>query len=101
MQGYLFRLIDRAVNKGQENNTIGRYSITLQHGNVYVYHIYKNVPHKKFFDHKMHIATITIVPHKSVTTEHVHNSISRKESSTIIETINNFYSEFDLNNLTI
>ena len=101
MQGYLFRLIYRALNEGQENNTIGKYSISPQHGNVYVYHIYKTIPHKKFFDSKNHIATITIVPHLSVTTEHVSGNISRKESETIIETINNLYSEFDLNNETI
>lgn len=98
---YLNRLIDRAVNEDQENNTIGRYSISPQHGNVYVYHIYKEIPHKKFFNHKVHLATITIVPHLSVTTEHVSGNITRKESETIIETINNLYSEFDLNNKTI
>ena len=99
---YLERLIDRALNEEQENNQIGRYSITPQHGsNCYVYHIYKTIPHKKFFDHKVHLATITIVPNLRVTTEHVSGNINRKESSIIIDTINNLYHNLDLNNETI
>ena len=63
---YLNKLIDRAVNEDQENNKIGKYSISPQHGNVYVYNIYKEKFHKRFYDYKEHIATITIVPNLSV-----------------------------------
>lgn len=40
---YLYKLIDRAtINKLFENNYVGKYRITPQHGsNMLVYHIYK------------------------------------------------------------
>jgi hypothetical protein len=58
--GYLSRLIDKAVNNDQENNKIGKYKIEPQHGNVYVYNIYKEVYSPRFHDYFEHLATVTI-----------------------------------------
>jgi hypothetical protein len=60
---YLERLIEQATDKDLdlENNKIGKYTITPQHGSdIYVWHIYKEVPHKRFHSHNVHISTITV-----------------------------------------
>jgi len=64
---YLHRLIERATDTSLdlENNKIGKYRITPQHGNVYVYHIYKDDKRNR----ENHICTITIDPYIRVDIE--------------------------------
>lgn len=94
---YLEKLIERATdgNLDLENNQIGNYRITPQHGNVYKYIIYKDGAKNKWYPKKkwdnQHVSTITIDFNK-VDVEVDSDYLSRTEISNIIDVINNLYS---------
>ena len=102
--GYLGKLIERATdtNLTLENNQIGNYSITPQHG-VYiaVYHIYKDncnviwTKSKRRYNNQ-HVATITIGFSK-VDININKDYLRPIEIDQIINTINNLYPKFDIN----
>lgn len=58
MNGYLRRLVDRATsNKELENNKIGKYSITPQHGkDLFQYIVNRDIG----WFNKIHLCTISI-----------------------------------------
>jgi uncharacterized pyridoxamine 5'-phosphate oxidase family protein len=94
---YLERLIERATdtNLDLENNRIGNYSITPQHGNVYVYIIYKHntKPHysntKKRYNN-VHVCTITI-DFSTVEVEVNADYLTSKDISNIQDAVNHAY----------
>jgi hypothetical protein len=104
MTSYLARLIDRATDGDLdlENNQIGNYRITPQHGALLnVYHIYKdncreiNSPSGRKVNNA-HVATINI-DFFSVDIELNTDYLTIKEMENIIDCINNLYSEHDIN----
>ncbi len=87
--GYLERLIERAIdtNLDLENNQIGNYKITPQHGrDLVIYHLYKD---------GTHISTIMIVDNKVNIS--VSRDISVNEVEQIRNTLTNLYSSFVIN----
>ena len=95
---YLEKLIDRATDTSLnlENNRIGNYEITPQHGSdISVYHIYKYGVYKyagnsRDFSRKEHACTITIDT-LSVDIEVDADYLTRKEISDIIDVIYSIY----------
>ena len=86
---YLFKLIDRATSSNLfENNQIGNYKISPQHGinELYIYNIYKN---------NNHISTITIDGLLKSIEAQVVKDLSIKEIETINDFIFKFYSDFN------
>ena len=93
---YLERLIERATDTSLdlENNQIGNYRITPQHGNVSVYHIYKdnakpNYKTNRRYDN-IHVCTITI-DFDRVDIEVNSDYLKPNEIDNIINTVNNLY----------
>lgn len=85
---YLNRLITRATdtNLKLENNKIGAYRITPQHGSVYVYHIYKET------DIDRHICTIVITSEGETSIIHINNyDCTGKELVEIHSTLKEIY----------
>jgi translation initiation factor IF-3 len=104
---YLEKLIDRATDTSLnlENNRIGNYEITPQHGNVAVYHIYKYGAYKyasgrRDYSKKEHVCTITIDTAR-VDIEIDADYLTRKEISDIIDVINNLYDGKNINTKNI
>lgn len=105
---YLEKLIERATDTtlDLENNRIGNYEITPQHGNVAVYHIYKYgatyLPTGRKYPYydKTHVCTITIGFNR-VDIEVDKDYLRPKEISNIIDVINNIYDTFDVNTKSI
>lgn len=74
---HLYKLIDRATDKeiNLENNRIGNYSITPQHGkDFFIYHIYKMVK-----GHKVHLFEVKIYPTEKEVLTQEQSKISRRE----------------------
>lgn len=99
---YLERLIERATDTSLdlENNQIGNYRITPQHGiNLAQYFIYKDNCRPNYNRNRRyqncHVASICIYDRK-VDIEVNHSYLNNKEISDIIDVINNLYSEFDI-----
>lgn len=95
---YLEKLIEKATDTSLdlENNRIGNYEITPQHGDVSVYHIYKYGAYKyannrRDFSRKEHVCTITI-DISTVEIEVDSDYLTRKEISDIIDVVHNLYS---------
>jgi len=103
---YLEKLIDRATNTTLclENNRIGNYTITPQHGrNLAIYHIYKDnckpiySKSKRRFDNQ-HVCTISI--YDNVVDCTINNDyLTQKEITDIINVLSNIYSSFTINKL--
>jgi hypothetical protein len=98
--GYIYNLIERATDTGLdlENNQIGNYRITPQHGNVAVYHIYKDQAKNRWSKRKwdnQHVCTITI-DFNSVVAEVDSDHLSRNEISQIMDVLHNVYDNFDV-----
>jgi hypothetical protein len=88
--GYLSKLIHRAVdNRDLENNKIGKYRISPQHGiNVSVFHVYKK---------ERHIATIDIArPLVEITTYGAKGSDIVEIHATIKELYHDFEVRLDI-----
>jgi len=95
---YLEKLIERATdtNLDLENNLIGNYEITPQHGNVAVYHIHKlgakylptGVKHNILY--RQHVCTITI-DFATVEVEVNADYLTPKDISNIQDVVNNLY----------
>jgi hypothetical protein len=95
--GYLFRLINRATDTmfQLENNRIGNYRITPQHGNVLVYHIYKINDKARTSNH---FCTITIDTElKTVNVGIVKAYQTTNDVEQLMDFFGNQYSEFDTN----
>ncbi len=90
--GYLKRLIDKAVNNQKfENNKIGKYRITPQHGvNVSVFNIYKENENN---ESELHIATIDIARPRVIISTYGARGRDIVEIHTAIQ--NNYY-DFEL-----
>jgi len=108
MNSYLARLIDRATdnNLDLENNQIGNYRVTPQHGALLnVYHIYKdncraiNNPNSRKVNNA-HVATINIDFH-CVDIKVNADYLTVKEIENIIDCINNLYSNHIINTKNI
>jgi len=108
MNTYLARLIDRATdgNLDLENNRIGNYRITPEHGAlIFVYHIYKDRCHsltsgnKRKYDN-VHVATISI-DFSRVDIQLSKQYLTVKEQENIIDAMNNLYSGHDINIKTL
>lgn len=87
---HLSKLIERATDTtlNLENNTIGKYRITPQHGsNCYVYHIYKNPKYRE-----QHLCSFTIVPYSNVHIED--NQCTPRELLEIYNTLKFHYKDF-------
>jgi len=95
---YLKRLIERATDTSLdlENNRIGNFRITPQHGNVAVYHIYKfgakylPTGRKYGHEHEQHVCTITI-DFSTVEVEVNADYLTPKDISNIQDVVNNLY----------
>lgn len=87
---YLYKILDRATsNHLFENNIIGNYEITPQHGvNVYVFHLYKY--NKGFYPDapKTHFLTVNIS--NGIFAE-ITQEITKKERKTIEQFFLNVY----------
>lgn len=101
--GHIYNLIERATdtNLNLENNQIGKYRITPQHGNVAVYHIYKNdatyLPaNRKYIGREQHVSTITISFNR-VDCEVNSNYLKPFEIHQVQDVLNNLYDGFDIN----
>jgi hypothetical protein len=99
---YLEKLIERATdtNLDLENNQIGSYRITPQHGlDLAIYHIYKDNcrPHysrgRKF--NNQHVCTIEIFDNK-VRCRVNDDYLVQREVNNIMNVLNNLYSTFDI-----
>jgi len=96
---YISKLIERATDTSLdlENNQIGNYRITPQHGsNVAVYHIYKEGAKPSYSKRKCfgetHILTINIS--NDIRIEWNKDYMTAKERSEVIRTLKQIYSSF-------
>lgn len=95
---YLERLIERATDTSLdlENNRIGNFRVTPQHGNVAVYHIYKfgakYLPTGRKYgnEREQYVCTITI-DFDRVDVKVDANYLTPKEISNIQDAVNNAY----------
>ena len=99
---YLERLIERATDTtlDLENNVIGNYRITPQHGaNLVVYHIYKNNARPDYNGNRRydncHVVEINIFDNEVIIWVNP-TYLNVKEINDVINTINNLYSTFDI-----
>jgi hypothetical protein len=94
--GYLKRLIERATDTelNLENNRIGNYRITPQHGNVLVYHILKINDFKRTSNH---FSEIKIDPDlKKVNVGLVKDKTNNKEIEQLHDFFHNAYCDFNI-----
>jgi hypothetical protein len=94
--GYLKRLIERATDTelNLENNRIGNYRITPQHGNVLVYHIFKIDDFKRTSNH---FCEINIDPDlKTLNVGLVKDETNRRETEQLHDFFYNAYFDFNI-----
>lgn len=92
--GYLERLIERATdtNLDLENNTIGKFRITPQHGkNLTLFFIYKKRDYRGFEDH-----VCSVIIDSKVIVEVAKDCLTSNQISEISNVIHNLYSNMDI-----